>query len=93
MSPGEIRENREHILKLTGRNPVHLCYPSNEYRLDLLPWLTQLSVSSATTCEAGLASRRSNTLLLPRLVDHCGLSNIEFESWLCGCAEFLPNRG
>lgn len=88
----EIQENRKHILDLTGRNPVHLCYPSNEYRLDFLPWLVQLSVSTATTCDAGLASQRSNTLLLPRLVDHCGLSNIEFESWLYGCAEFLPKR-
>ena len=39
---------------------------------------------SATTCETGFASRSSDPLLLPRVLDNNSLSNIEFESWLSG---------
>ncbi|HPQ16139.1 MAG TPA: polysaccharide deacetylase family protein, partial [Bryobacteraceae bacterium] len=89
----EIRDNRERLQALTGRNPVHFCYPSGVHKPEFLPWLAEASIASATTCEPDLASPRSNPLLLPRLVDHCGLDEVEFEGWLCGCSAFLPRRG
>ncbi len=89
----EIRDNRERILALTGRNPQHFCYPSGVHKAAFLPWLREQSIASAATCEPGLCSPESDPLLLPRLVDHCGLHPVEVEAWLSGCARFLPRRG
>lgn len=88
----EINENRRKIQAFTGREPRHFCYPSGIYRREFLPWLAELSVASATTCESGLASPQSNPLLLPRLVDHTALAPIEFEGWLTGWTSLLPRR-
>src|SRR5271169_6501281 len=65
----EIEENRTRILQLTGRNPVHFCYPSGKYGTEYLPALRQLGIATATTCEPDLAARSSDPLLLPRYVD------------------------
>jgi hypothetical protein len=62
------------------------------YRQEFLPWLTSEGVVSATTCDAGLASARSNPLLLPRLVDISARGKIEFESWLSGVGSLLAFR-
>jgi peptidoglycan/xylan/chitin deacetylase (PgdA/CDA1 family) len=88
----ELRDNRDRIRAFTGKDATHFCYPSGVHKPEFLPWLTEESILSATTCEPGLASPQSNALLLPRLVDHCGLDAVEFEGWLCGCAAFLPRR-
>lgn len=88
----EVRDNRDRIRALTGRDPVHFCYPSGVCKPEFLPWLAEESIASATTCEPGIASPRSNPLLLPRLVDHGGLNVVEFEGWLCGFSAFLPRR-
>ncbi len=88
----EIRDNRERLRALTDRDPTHFCYPSGVHKPEFLPWLAEESIASATTCEPGLASPKTNPLLLPRLVDHCALQDVEFEGWLCGCSAFLPRR-
>lgn len=88
----EIEENRAWILKLGGKPAVHFCYPSGEYHDEFLPWLRQLGVVSATTCVPGLATRRCDPLLLPRLVDVSALCDLEFEGWLSGVASFIPSR-
>jgi len=80
----EIRDNRERILEYTGSEPFHFCYPSGDYAYEFLPWLRDLGVRSATTCEPGLAKRASEPLLLPRFLDATSVSDIDFESWLCG---------
>ncbi len=80
----EIEDNRAAIAEMTGTVPVHFCYPSNVYRPEFLSWLSELNVVSATTSDPGLATRRSNTLLLPRLVDSANIPPVEFESWICG---------
>jgi hypothetical protein len=46
--------------------------------------LRELGVRSATTCDAGLASSRSEPLLLPRVLDGEQVTAVEFEAWLCG---------
>jgi peptidoglycan/xylan/chitin deacetylase (PgdA/CDA1 family) len=88
----EIEDNRKSIQEMTDRNPTHFCYPSGVYDLTFLPWLREAGVISATTCESGFASRSSNSLLLPRLLDNATLSPIEFESWLTGVSAALPQR-
>lgn len=88
----EIEDNRASILEMTGRKASHFCYPSGVYDPMFLPWLKEAGVVSATTCEAGFASRSSNPLLLPRFLDNESLSDIEFESWLTGVSMAMPRR-
>ncbi|MFN0088109.1 MAG: polysaccharide deacetylase family protein [Blastocatellia bacterium] len=88
----EIRENRECIQDLTGATPTHFCYPSGIFDDAFFPWLRELDVVSATTCEVGFASRTSERLQLPRLVDSMTLSPVEFEGWLTGVSAALPQR-
>jgi peptidoglycan/xylan/chitin deacetylase (PgdA/CDA1 family) len=89
----EIEDNRQSIQEMSGKHAEHFCYPSGVYDLAFLPWLKESGVVSATTCETGFASRSSNPLLLPRMLDNPQLSSIEFESWLTGVSAALPRRG
>ena len=88
----EIEDNRKIIHEMTGTVADHFCYPSGRYRPAFLPWLREAGVISATTCERGFASRSSDRLLLPRLLDSNTLSPIEFEGWLTGVSAILPQR-
>ncbi len=89
----EIRENRKLVEEMTGmKDRDHFCYPSGAIRPDFLPWLQEAGVQSATTSVHGLASRRSDLLLLPRFLDHHGLTDDEFASWISGLAVFIPKR-
>lgn len=88
----EIEDNRKSILGMTGTTATHFCYPSGRYHPAFLPWLRESGVVSATTCERGFASRSSDPLLLPRLLDSNTLSPIEFEGWLTGVSAILPQR-
>jgi len=88
----EIVDNRKSIEQMTGSTATHFCYPSGNFDQTLFPWLEELNVVSATTCDPGFASRTSNPLLLPRLVDTSTLSPIEFEGWLAGVSAALPRR-
>ena len=88
----EIEDNRNSIEMMTGTKASHFCYPSGVYEEAFLPWLEEANVRSATTCEVGFASRQSNPLLLPRLLDAPGLSDLEFEGWLTGVSAALPRR-
>jgi peptidoglycan/xylan/chitin deacetylase (PgdA/CDA1 family) len=88
----EIRENRAWIEGVAGSVSTHFCYPSGVYRPEFLPWLSAEQVVSATTCDTALASPQANPLLLPRLVDTSGRSDLEFESWLNGVGHLLSRR-
>ncbi|HEY3028429.1 MAG TPA: polysaccharide deacetylase family protein [Pyrinomonadaceae bacterium] len=88
----EIEDNRASIRGMTGRLASHFCYPSGVYDFTFLPWLQEAGIVSATTCEPGFASRGSNQLLLPRLLDTNTFSPIEFEGWLTGVSAALPRR-
>jgi peptidoglycan/xylan/chitin deacetylase (PgdA/CDA1 family) len=85
----EIAENRQRIGQMTGRIPRHFCYPSGAYRPEFHAWLKAEDIVSATTCDTGIATRESNPLLLPRLVDTSGRSDLEFESWVNGIGHFI----
>jgi peptidoglycan/xylan/chitin deacetylase (PgdA/CDA1 family) len=88
----EIRDNRAYISCAMAGVKRHFCYPSGAYRPEFLPWLASEEIVSATTCDTGLATRHSNPLLLPRLVDTTGRTDLNFESWLSGAGHFLSTR-
>jgi peptidoglycan/xylan/chitin deacetylase (PgdA/CDA1 family) len=88
----EIQDNRARIHDLTSRHPVHFCYPSGVHRPVFLPWLREEHIVSATTCDAGLATRYSKNLLLPRFIDNQNRTQIEFESWVTGVGDLLAFR-
>ncbi len=85
----EIEENRAVIRSFGLPEARHFCYPSGAYRPEFLPWLSRDQIISATTCDTGLATRTSTALLLPRLVDTTGRSQLMFESWLAGVGQFI----
>jgi peptidoglycan/xylan/chitin deacetylase (PgdA/CDA1 family) len=85
----EIRDNREMLKKSISGQAVHFCYPSGVHRGEFLPWLAEVGVISATTCDVGLAAAETNPLLLPRMVDTSRRTPLEFEAWLTGVADFL----
>jgi peptidoglycan/xylan/chitin deacetylase (PgdA/CDA1 family) len=88
----EVEENRKWIQRVAGLEADHFCYPSGNYRPEMLPWLREAGVRSATTCDHGLAARNSEMLLLPRFLDSESVSEVEFEGWLSGLAELIPHR-
>jgi hypothetical protein len=49
-----------------------------------LDWLKSCGVVSAVTGTPGLASPKSHPYLLPRFIDTCNTSSVEFEGWLSG---------
>jgi peptidoglycan/xylan/chitin deacetylase (PgdA/CDA1 family) len=88
----EICENRARVERSSQKNPRHFCYPSGAYRPEFLGWLAAEHIVSATTCDTGMATAKSDRLLLPRLVDTSGRTDLEFESWVNGIAHFLSAR-
>jgi hypothetical protein len=88
----EIEDNRNIIAAATGKRATHFCYPNGDYDARFFDWMAQANVISATTCDTALSSSETNRFLLPRLVDTCPLSEIEFEGWLSGVSQFIPQR-
>jgi peptidoglycan/xylan/chitin deacetylase (PgdA/CDA1 family) len=87
----EIRDNRDRLAASVSGERRHFCYPSGAYRPEFLSWLAAEDIVSATTCDTGLATPKSNPLLLPRLVDTTGKTDLEFESWVNGIGHFLSS--
>lgn len=80
----EIEENRSQIRAMTGREPVHFCYPSGTYEPEFFSWLKSCNIRSATTCDTGLAVAHSDSLRLPRVLDINSLYPLRFESIVSG---------
>jgi hypothetical protein len=90
----EIRDNREQIARMGLRGPQlqHFCYPSGVYQPSFFGWLEAENVRTATTCKSGLTSRSTARLEMPRLIDTCNITSLEFEGWLTGASHLLPRR-
>ena len=80
----ELEDNSRFIEQLSGRRPLHFCYPSGDYTPDFFPWLAEFGALSATTCETGLASSQDHSFRLPRMLDAVSRSDAEFRGWLSG---------
>lgn len=87
----ELQLNADYIFEKTGRQPKHLCYPSGVWHEQLLPLLREFGVKSATTCEPGLNTNKTNQLLLFRYLDQDDLRLVEFEA-LCSGFIFLLRK-
>ena len=90
----EITDNLRRIDAITGsaKEHRHFCYPSGDYDSRFLPWLRELRVESASTCEPGLATMQTEPLRLPRMMDTSVQSLLTFEAWTAGMAHWLPRR-
>jgi peptidoglycan/xylan/chitin deacetylase (PgdA/CDA1 family) len=80
----EIDDNRSWIERVTGRRPVHFCYPSGRWQPIFFPWLEERGIASATTCELGLATRNAPKYLVPRLIDTMAMNPVEFDAYIAG---------
>jgi peptidoglycan/xylan/chitin deacetylase (PgdA/CDA1 family) len=85
----EIATNSAYIHKLTGRAPVHFCYPSGRFTADLWPVLKKCQVASATTTDIGLVGDTTPIYAMPRILDGQDVSDLEFEAEMCGFLELL----
>jgi peptidoglycan/xylan/chitin deacetylase (PgdA/CDA1 family) len=88
----EIADNRARITAYTGTTPTHFCYPSGVCMPEFAAWLEAQGVTSATTCEPGMATAATSRFELPRLLDHSEMTDVEFEAWLSGIGALLPRR-
>ncbi|MFZ0036633.1 MAG: polysaccharide deacetylase family protein [Candidatus Acidiferrales bacterium] len=88
----ELEDNQRFLAEIGAPKGKHFTYPCGVYRKELFPWLKEFGVRSATTCDSGLVEFRSNLMRLPRFVDTPGVSQLEFEAWVCGLRQFLPGR-
>ena len=88
----ELQDNRRRIAEFTSVEPRHFCYTGGFWLPEHPGYLKDYGILSATTCKPGLCTVGANPLLLPRLVDTMGLSDVEFRAWLAGTAGLLPMR-
>jgi peptidoglycan/xylan/chitin deacetylase (PgdA/CDA1 family) len=89
----EIQDNRACLTRYLGTAPREdFCYPSGDYWREFLGWLHAERVTSATTCVPGLAAATTPQLLLPRFLDSMMISELMFDAWISGFADFLPRR-
>lgn len=88
----ELNDNNAAIHQMTGRTGVHFCYPSGVTRGLFLPVMKKFGIQTATTCEAGLATRETDPYFIPRMLDVNGRAQVDFEGWLSGISSFLPRR-
>lgn len=80
----EIAENREALGAILPVRFDHLCYPSNEYDPAQFPWMQELGIRSATTCDVGLNKKGAHPYRLRRFLDGECVYQIEFEAEMSG---------
>jgi peptidoglycan/xylan/chitin deacetylase (PgdA/CDA1 family) len=85
----EVQQNREYLEPLVGRKLNHLCYPSGIWSREHWPWLQELGVQTATTCDIGLNCPGTPPLGLKRFLDGDKITAIDFEAEVSGFSELL----
>jgi hypothetical protein len=83
----EIGDNRSILGTLTDEALEHLCYPSGIWNAGQWPALTNVGVTSATTCLPGLNSPETPALALRRFLDVQDISADEFAAEMLGIKE------
>lgn len=89
LAKAEIKDNRRDMEPIIGTELAHFCYPSGKWDAAQWPWLEELGVKTATTCEAGLNYRDTPRYALFRYLDSDALSLVEFEAELSGFSEII----
>jgi peptidoglycan/xylan/chitin deacetylase (PgdA/CDA1 family) len=85
----EIEENRKRLEALVGGPLRHFCYPSGQYEEHQWPWLREIGIESATTCQPGLNHGGISPYGLTRFLDSEAIDSIEFRAQLSGFSEVL----
>lgn len=80
----ELRDNITRIQQITGRRPVHFCYPSGVFNANYFPLLEQEGFRSATTCDRALATRTGHRYTIPRWLDKQKNTESQYRGWLSG---------
>ncbi len=85
----EILTNRRALQEITGKEALHFCYPSGMHDAVHPQWLSRLHIESATTCDPGMNTPDTPTLLLKRFLDSDETTDISFEAEICGVGELV----
>ncbi len=85
----EIEENRTILKSVTGKEPLHFCYPSGIWDEQQWSWLESLDLLSATTCDPGFNDVNTNRFALKRFLDGENITDIEFLAEITGFSEML----
>ncbi len=85
----EITDNLAVLAPLVRRPLTHLAYPDGVWHPQILPWLKELGIETATTTRRGLNYLHCNRLALCRFLDGENIAPIEFEAELEGGLEAL----
>lgn len=85
----EITDNVCFLERIVARPLTHFCYPSGVWHPRQLPWLADLGLKSATTCEPGRNDCQTPVLALKRILDHEQITDIEFEAEISGFLEIV----
>jgi peptidoglycan/xylan/chitin deacetylase (PgdA/CDA1 family) len=85
----ELRDNIKRIHEITGRRPVHFCYPSGVFNANYFPLLEREGFRSATTCVRALATRMGHRYTIPRWLDRQKQSERQYRAWLSGLRPFV----
>jgi peptidoglycan/xylan/chitin deacetylase (PgdA/CDA1 family) len=86
----EVQKNISYIQSIIPRIKLtHFCYPSGEHYPQQSPWLKSCGVESATTVSAGMLTKTTDLLKIPRILDGEDVHQLEFEAELCGLSHFF----
>ncbi len=85
----EIAKNRAKIDPLLPKPMSHFCYPSGEWSEAHWEILDDQDIKTSTTCDNGLITPETPFHAWSRFLDSARISQIEYESELCGFTEFL----
>lgn len=85
----EIKRNRRRIDPLLSKPMSHFCYPSGEWSEKHWPILDDQNIKTSTTCDNGLITPETPFHAWSRFLDSARISQIEYESELCGFTELL----
>ena len=89
----EINTNRSLVEALSGRPTTHFCYPSGQHSPEHLAWMRNMQITTATTCEPGIATEVSQPLLIPRFIDTMVQSEARFIAWIAGAGAMAALSG